>query len=766
MPVDTCPSVDQLRNLLAEALPPQERAPLEAHVEGCPRCQQALERLTEDSLAWAAAAVDATAPTPLLELRGRQVPHAGPGEAGRTKEVPLDFLAPASRSDALGRLGHYEVLEVLGRGGFGIVLRAFDDKLQRVVAIKVLAPELAATSPARKRFLREARATAQVRHENVVQIHAVEEQPLPYLVMEFVPGETLQQRLDRTGPLEAAEVAAIGCQVADGLAAAHAVGLIHRDIKPGNILLESGPRLRAKLTDFGLARAADDASITQSGVVAGTPLYMSPEQARGAKLDQRSDLFSLGSVLYAITSGRPPFRAATTLAVLKRVTEETPRPIPEIIPETPPWLCHVIARLMAKEPGERFQAAEEVRQALEAGPTAPASAALPARPARPPRRRPPGWLLMAGGTLALAAVLVLAVDLASRSGTPTHHQPPPDKTGDGAKPTPSNGPDAPSEPFPYFGLRGTTISPNGEVLAAAVADGGNGQTPGRVLFWDAATGKPLGPPLLPSPRDVVQLAFSPDGKRLAVGDFGGTVSVWDVETRSRLRSYALDTYPRALEFSPDGKWLLAGWAWPRQGGNEGWVRLWDARTLGEARSFVANTPGSLTDLHAATFSPDGKQLAVGTIAGEIRCWDPATATEVGKPRRDPFGAYALRFDPSSNRLASGAGQGQICIWEPAREQPVERLASEGMVLCIAYSRDGKWLAWGTMAGRVYVRDQETRKMRQALTCGGGVRGLAFTPDGKRLITASPKDAQPPRVWDTETETEREVFQLPEGAKLP
>ena len=138
-------------------------------------------------------------------------------------------LAASSRRppgpDSLGRIGHYEVLQVLGQGGFGIVFRAFDDVLQRVVAVKVLAPQMAATSPARKRFLREARSSAQVRHENVVQVYAVEEQPLPYLVMEFIPGETLQQRLDRIGPLEVPEVLRIGRQIAEGLAAAHAHGL-------------------------------------------------------------------------------------------------------------------------------------------------------------------------------------------------------------------------------------------------------------------------------------------------------------------------------------------------------------------------------------------------------------------------------------------------------------------------------------------------------------------------------------------------------------
>jgi uncharacterized protein (TIGR03067 family) len=278
-------------------------------------------------------------------------------------EVPLGFLTPSARPDSLGRIGHYEVLQVLGQGGFGIVFRAFDDVLHRVVAVKVLSPQMAATSPARKRFLREARSSAQVRHENVVQVYEVGETPLPYIAMEFIPGETLQQRLNRTGPVEVAEVLRIGRQVAEGLAAAHATDLIHRDIKPGNILLEGGAG-RVKITDFGLARAADDASISQSGIIAGTPMYMAPEQALGAKLDQRADLFSLGSVLYQMAAGRPPFRANSTVAVLKRVAEDTPRDIRELVPEVPQWLCDIIAKLHAKNPDERYQSAREVADVL------------------------------------------------------------------------------------------------------------------------------------------------------------------------------------------------------------------------------------------------------------------------------------------------------------------------------------------------------------------------------------------------------------------
>ncbi|MCA8990286.1 MAG: serine/threonine protein kinase, partial [Planctomycetaceae bacterium] len=156
----------------------------------------------------------------------------------------------------------------------------------------------------------------------------------------------------------------LGKQIADGLAAAHAGNLIHRDIKPGNIMLEGGTGDRIRITDFGLARTVDDASMTQSGIIAGTPMYMAPEQAQGDKLDQRADLFSLGSVLYQMISGRPPFRAPTTMAVLRRVTEDTPRPIREIIPETPGWMCELFGHLHARNPAERFSSAREVSELL------------------------------------------------------------------------------------------------------------------------------------------------------------------------------------------------------------------------------------------------------------------------------------------------------------------------------------------------------------------------------------------------------------------
>ncbi|HMF11696.1 MAG TPA: serine/threonine-protein kinase, partial [Gemmataceae bacterium] len=273
----------------------------------------------------------------------------------------LAFLGPPGESNSLGRLDYYEILEVVGRGGTGMVLRAKDTKLQRVVAVKVLAPALAASAKARERFVREAQAAAAVRDDHVVAIYAVsDEGPVPYLVMDFIHGITLEERVRHAqGGLELKEILRIGLQVAKGLSAAHAQGLIHRDIKPANILLENSVQ-RVKITDFGLAGAAADASRTWTGVIAGTPLYMSPEQALGRFTDQRTDLFSLGSVLYTLCTGLAPFRDESSAAVMERVCKETPRPVRELNPAIPKWLEALVARLHAKEMADRPASAQEV----------------------------------------------------------------------------------------------------------------------------------------------------------------------------------------------------------------------------------------------------------------------------------------------------------------------------------------------------------------------------------------------------------------------
>jgi len=347
-----------------------------SHVEGCPRCQSRLGEMAASVADWREARqllatddIDA-----LLAAEARERPWSeaietgdmhGPRNTVWTETMARQLLGPPSHPEMLGRLGRYGVERLIGAGGMGIVFKGFDTELNRPVAIKVLAPHLAGSGAARQRFAREARAAAAVVHEHVVAIHNVEtDAAAPFLVMQYVAGESLQGRLDRQGPLAIKEILRIAHQTAAGLAAAHAQGLVHRDVKPSNILLEQGIE-RALLTDFGLARAADDASLTHTGYLPGTPHYMSPEQARGDAIDARSDLFSLGSVMYAMCTGRPPFRADTSFGVLRRITDTQPRPIREVNADIPAWFAGLIDRLLAKQPAERFSSAAELAQLLE-----------------------------------------------------------------------------------------------------------------------------------------------------------------------------------------------------------------------------------------------------------------------------------------------------------------------------------------------------------------------------------------------------------------
>lgn len=345
-----------------------EEGTLVRHLDDCRACQFALENSAGPRSAWLDAKNFLSPDEPVaIETPIASAPSDGPvdDEESPLASSPLHFLGPTDDPAMLGRIGPYEIAGVVGRGGAGIVLKAFQRTLNRFVAIKVLAPHLAASAAARKRFAREAQAVAAVVHEHIVPIHAVDtHQGLPYLVMRYVPGRSLQQRLEAEGPLGLREILRIGMQTAAGLAAAHAQGLVHRDIKPANILLENGIE-RVLVTDFGLARTVDDASLTCSGVIAGTPQYMAPEQARGEAIDPRTDLFSLGSVLYALATGRPPFRAETTMGVLHRICHSNPRPMRQLNAEIPEWFARIVSRLHAKDPAKRFQTAGEVAEQLE-----------------------------------------------------------------------------------------------------------------------------------------------------------------------------------------------------------------------------------------------------------------------------------------------------------------------------------------------------------------------------------------------------------------
>ncbi len=343
------------------------------HIDSCPQCQQRLLELSGDSplvreacetlrqegeadteAEWASSSV-------VIQLDSLQ----NPDNPIDSESISLDFLSPPSQPDLLGRLGRYEIERLIGTGGMGVVLKGYDTELHRVVAIKVLLPHLANSGAARRRFAREAQAAAAVVHEHVIPIYNVEvEGDVSYLVMQYVPGRSLQARVDEQGPLRVPEILRLARQAALGLAAAHEQGVVHRDVKPANMLLEESVD-RLLISDFGLARTVDDATLTRTGIVAGTPHYMSPEQAEGEVVDQRSDLFSLGSVIYFMSTGRPPFRAPSPMAVLHRICHETHRPVDEVNADIPVELAEVIEQLLSKKPQDRFTDAKAVAARLD-----------------------------------------------------------------------------------------------------------------------------------------------------------------------------------------------------------------------------------------------------------------------------------------------------------------------------------------------------------------------------------------------------------------
>lgn len=425
------PKCDQsrIRQFLQYELSRAEQHQFEQHLESCDTCCHHLHDATAEAAWWEETSRflpdQSDDLRPLTEITGIPTDTDAPPRQQGSDDISipdetsipaavhnvLRLLAPSDDPQMLGRIGTYEVAGVVGAGGMSVVLKAFDASLSRYVAIKVLAPHLATSGAARKRFAREAQAAAAIVHENVIAIHGVDEAlGLPYLVMPYVRGDSLQKRLDAEGPLELKEILRIAKQTAAGLSAAHTQGLIHRDVKPANILLADGVE-RVTITDFGLARAADDASLTRTGTIAGTPQYMSPEQARGETVDQRTDLFSLGSVIYAMCTGRAPFRAESTYGVLRRISDAYPRPITDINCEIPDWLGKLVARLHAKSPQDRYASALDVAADLE---QCLAYVQQPSRESLPPglaestlQRLVAEHRLAVGGMLAVAALIVM-----------------------------------------------------------------------------------------------------------------------------------------------------------------------------------------------------------------------------------------------------------------------------------------------------------------------------------------------------------------------
>jgi WD40 repeat protein len=781
-PVVSCPDVQSWRRLLLGHLPEDEAKNLERHLEECGACLQIVREVhVDDTLADALRSwtpvVERDEPETVQELIQRlkglrfRSGETGPEETapgisqsdlgrnapivdqGQFTEEVYDFLAPPQGPGEIGRLGSYRVLKVLGVGGMGVVFLAEDPSLKRLVALKALKPALASREAARRRFLREAQATAALEHDHIVPIYQVgEDRCVPFLAMPVLKGETLEARLAREERLPVVEVLRIGREVALGLAAAHKQGLIHRDVKPANIWLEEETG-RVKIVDFGLARAASgDVQLTQEGAVVGTPAYMAPEQATGQPLDARCDLFSLGCVLYRAATGQVPFGGTDTVSTLLAVATQRPIPPGELNPELPLALSEMILRLLAKQPGQRLASARDVVDAIDVVTASPracpagvfSSEEKPGGASPPARRR----LLVALAAVLFVALLLWGATavLQTKDGTLTVTTMEPDVKVliDGEEKIVIDSKKV-GKIVLVPGAHTLMVKRGDEELYTKSFTLKSGGTPVIHATWEPRVARKdperAEPPLPPSPLDKLDAKQIPAASRF---DWHPPELV-AVLGESGQRHFGSAV---GAAWIADGKFVVSA-------GSDGVLTLWDAATMRRRLELCRQERG----FSALAISPDGNTLACGCAArkGErsIRLWDFSGAEPKEKPGilqiAENRPVFSLAFAPDGKTLAIGTPEWSVRLWDLRGESPKETVALEGHndgVGSLAFSSDGKMLACGGREGPVWLWDLSGAKPKEKAVLPGHTKQVvqaAFTPDGKALASGGADGLL--RIWD-------------------
>ncbi len=367
-------SDDDLRQVVREQQTELPQQQIETHVSECDFCQTRLLNMAADdtwreTFSSSIQELPTFADSPLDSSNFTQAPNQPPigdeFDLLTVDQMLKEVLQPPRHPEMLGRLDRYDIESVIGCGGMGVVLRGFDQDLHRPIAVKMILPRLSRNGTAKQRFEREACAAAAVLHPNVIAIHGISKAAgVPWFAMPLVAGPSLARIVQSNGPLPEREIVRIGMQIASGLAAAHSQGLVHRDIKPENILVDNQVN-RVVITDFGLARRDSEESMTQTGMLAGTLNYMSPEQSRGEDVDARSDLFSLGSLLFYLAAGVTPFKSDSAMNVLHQIGNSPHPNVQSLNPTISVTLSQLVDRLLEKAPRHRFQTAAEVESFLE-----------------------------------------------------------------------------------------------------------------------------------------------------------------------------------------------------------------------------------------------------------------------------------------------------------------------------------------------------------------------------------------------------------------
>lgn len=693
----------------------------------CGKCGAPVRAVGPDKLCLNCLLDSAIEPDSSLEITSESNASAKPDSTGTTRTL----------------FGDYELMEELGRGGMGVVYKARQGSLNRVVAIKMLPFGTLAAPQFIKRFMAEAAAAASLQHPNIIAIHEVGAREGQYFfVMDYIDGQSLAH-LASTEPLSTTQAARYLKTLAEAIGYAHDRGIIHRDLKPSNILIESATN-RLRITDFGLARRIDgESTLTVTGQVLGSPHFMAPEQAAGTEAGKAADIYALGGILFFLLTSRAPFQGVSLEAILQQVLSSEPISPRLLNPAVPRDLETICLKCLQKEPENRYATAQEL--AAELG-RCLADEPIQARPASPFekmlrwRRRKPVLAASLLVTLALALIVLLGspiaayrINQARKNAVDQGNQ----ARNEARRAEASEFAARQSAYAADINLAGMALEENNLARARELLDrylsGSGKQKDLRGWEWRYLRGRSRSDEFATlksrseNSKWILSVAFSPDGAFLAAASQDGKVTLWSVKDRRKIGELLHQGAVRSIAFSPQGGSLATAAV-------DGLMRIWELRTF----QTVWQAPADIEMLAGSVaFSPDGTLLARGGSSGDVLVSNMVSKIEF-KLETGEWGITEIAFAPDGRSLATRNNQGSLRVWDVATRKVKHVLPHGGWgESSIAFSVDGTILA-STGPDRVLnLWRMDTGKLLKSATNRFGFpTGAVFSPDGKILAVAN------------------------------